>query len=105
MSYNTDFRGQLDLDFGKKSKKKVTEILKEIEDHESNWTSGENCIVWDEADDSEHFLDTLKDIIDSILKKHSVVANGTIKWRGEDMGDSGTIEVKDNAFKFIGGHI
>ncbi len=105
MSYNIDFRGQLDLDFGKKSKKKVKEIVEEIEAHESNWAVEENSVVWNGSDNSENFLDNLKDIIDSILKKYGVTANGLIKWRGEDMGDSGEIEVKDNSFKFIGGHI
>ena len=106
MYYNTEFRGNLNLDFGKRSKKRKEELIKTIEDHSSNWIVEEDTLCWNGESDSEEsqkYLNDLKEVLDDILFKNGVKVNGIIKWRGENMGDTGEIVVVDNLITSKGG--
>ncbi len=100
MSYNVDFRGN--LAFEKKINKKIRTA---VEEFDSNWIIEDDDLVWNGSDDSEEFLSKLSYILERIIAPNNNKVDGLIKWRGEDMGDSGEIEVKDNVLTFRGGHI
>ncbi len=103
MSYNTVFKGQLYLEYNKKtSKAERKRIQKRVKDLEINWVVENDQLKWNGALFSTNYLKHLKDILDDIFTPEGVTANGIIKWLGEDMGDSGTIIVTSNHLTFKG---
>lgn len=53
-------------------------------------------IAWDEGEKFYYYVEWLRYIIDNFLKPWGIEANGTVRWRGEDFDDMGTIRVSSN---------
>lgn len=53
-------------------------------------------ISWDEGEKFYEYVPWIKYLIDNFIKPWGIIANGSIKWQGEDMSDRGIITVKDN---------
>ena len=62
------------------------------------WTPSDagDFIAWDEGEKFYNYIEWLQYIIDNFLKPWGIVADGTVKWRGEDFDDVGMIFVKSN---------
>ena len=62
------------------------------------WTPEEDlgAIVWDEGEKFYNYVEWLEYLIDHFLAPWGIVVNGSVEWRGEDWGDTGTISVEDN---------
>ena len=53
-------------------------------------------IAWDENEKFYNYVEWLQYIAKNFLTPWGIKMNGSVNWRGEDMGDTGTIIVKDN---------
>ncbi len=53
-------------------------------------------IIWDEGEKFYHYTRWIEYLIDRILKPRGYIVNGEVEWNGEEHGDLGLIEVKDN---------
>lgn len=53
-------------------------------------------IMWDGGEKFYYYSEWITYLIDRILKPRGYVVNGEVEWNGEDHGDFGKIEVKDN---------
>ncbi len=102
MNYNTRFKGSLDLTFKNKSQRK--KIQKKVEELEVSWMVDGDHLKWDGSENTTNYIKWLKHILD-MIKEEGVAANGEIRWMGEDMGDSGAVEVVDNHLISKGGHV
>ncbi len=101
MSYYIQFKGDLDLNFKSKTQKK--KIHKRVDELETGWTIEDTKLKWDESKDSANYLKWLKYILTEEFAPENIIANGTIRWLGEDMGDSGEIIITDNHLSYKGG--
>ncbi len=103
MVYVTQFKGNLDLTFKNKAQRK--KVQKQIEELEASWMVDGDHLKWDGSENTENYIKWLKHILVHIMKEEGVSANGEIRWKGEDMGDSGLFEVVDNHLVTKGGHV
>jgi len=55
-----------------------------------------DILEWDGSEKFYSYIDWLKYLMENFFIPWGYVLNGTIKWQGENMGDTGLIEVKDN---------
>lgn len=53
-------------------------------------------IEWDGGEKFYHYAEWLTYIINNFLAPKGYVLNGQVSWQGEDSGDIGVLEVKDN---------
>ena len=53
-------------------------------------------IEWDEGEKFYDYVEWIVYIIENILKPKGYILNGSVKWRGEEFGDLGTIKIKNN---------
>ncbi len=62
------------------------------------WTPNEDgtCIQWDGGEKFYDYVKWMAYIIENFLEPWGIVANGNIRWVGEDSSDRGVIIVKDN---------
>lgn len=62
------------------------------------WKIQENkqTIKWDGNEKFHDYIEWLEYIVNRILKPKGYVLNGSVRWRGDDFGDVGSIFVKDN---------
>ena len=59
-------------------------------------TEDGEAIEWDGGEKFYNYVEWIKYLIDKILKPRGYVLNGSVRWRGEDFDDDGTIIVEDN---------
>ena len=114
MGYNTDFEGsfefdeELDLETFNRLK-----ALNENDHREGNtpgiwcqWASEDGkSLKWDGNEKFYNYVEWLQYIIDNIVKPKGYVLNGSVEWTGEERGDYGLIEVKDNVVTTKEGHV
>jgi hypothetical protein len=53
-------------------------------------------IVWDGSEKFYNYVEWIEYLIDTFLEPWGYKVNGSVVWQGEDTGDVGVIEVKDN---------
>lgn len=58
-------------------------------------------IMWDGGEKFYEYVDWLIVVIDKFLKPKGYVLNGAVRYQGEEIGDVGRIEVKDNTVRQI----
>lgn len=107
MGYHTSFQGQFNLD-KPLTVKQYNELKKyNVEDHgHEQGTPGAWCgwiptedgmgIAWDYREKFYDYTEWLGYLIEHFFKPWGYVVNGEVMWQGEDVGDMGTIYVKDN---------
>jgi hypothetical protein len=68
------------------------------------WAPNENgtAIEWDGGEKFYHYVEWLSYIIEHFMKPWGYVLNGSVKWKGEERGDRGTIVVTDNVVETKG---
>lgn len=84
------------------------EEIKDIVDYNSppvrqpglwcQWTPNEDgtAIEWDQGEKFYSYVKWLQYIIDNFLQPWGYKLNGRVHWQGEESGDRGTIQVKNN---------
>jgi hypothetical protein len=55
------------------------------------------AIVWDGSEKFYEYVKWIKYLIEHFLQPWGYIANGEVKWQGENDADTGTIIIKDNA--------
>lgn len=111
MGYQTDFDGKFDLS----RVLTVTEsnTLKEFADerHEGDGFPGYYCqwvptkdglgIEWDGNEKFYDYVEWLEYLIKNYFEPWGIKVNGAIRYQGEEIGDVGRVEVKDNVVKLV----
>lgn len=105
MGYDTSFKGQIKFD-----KPLTVKQLRELEkvhdgelvaraphDH-CGWVPSEDGsgLEWDHGEKFYSYVEWMECLIENYIKPWGLVANGEVKWFGEEAGDIGKIVVKDN---------
>lgn len=57
-------------------------------------------IEWDEGEKFYSYIEWIKYMIDHFFTPWNILLNGTVKWSGEEDGDLGKIDIKDNEVSF-----
>lgn len=108
MGYTTEFTGQLTI-VPAMPLSKVSEYNDRFEDHSTLSPGGYNdwelinsmdgkstFLAWNGSEKFYEYVEWLKWVIEHVLKPDGHVANGEIKWSGEEPYDLGLISVDDN---------
>lgn len=115
MGYNTDFEGSFafDEELDQETLDRINKFADER--HEGKGFPGIWCqwvvtddgkvLKWDENEKFYNYVEWLQYIIDNIVKPKGYVINGSVEWTGEERGDYGLIEVKDNIVTTKKGYI
>lgn len=53
-------------------------------------------LEWDGREKFYNYVEWLQYIVENFFKRWGIEINGKVKWKGEDKGDTGEIEVKGN---------
>lgn len=106
MGYNTDFEGKFEFDeeLDLETLNRLKELNKDRHDEGDfpgiwcQWEPTEDGkeLKWDENEKFYNYVEWLQYIINNIVKPKGYVLNGSVEWVGEERGDYGLIEVKDN---------
>ncbi|MGR3303649.1 MAG: hypothetical protein ACUZ8I_14285 [Candidatus Scalindua sp.] len=91
-------------DFGQSQTPKYGEIVdfnKPPETQPSLWLhwliqEDRQTIIWDEGEKFYHYTRWIEYLIDRILKPRGYIVNGKVEWNGDEHGDFGLVDVKDN---------
>jgi hypothetical protein len=62
-------------------------------------------VAWDGGEKFYFYVEWLQYMIDNFFLLWDIDLNGEILWQGEDQGDIGKIQVKDNKIKILKGRI
>lgn len=118
MGYTTDFEGKLDFS----RVLTVTELreLEDLEDYQlqeqqfskyadnhpdsyNQWkpTKDGMALEWNGGEKFYEYVEWLEWLIDNYFKPKKIILNGVLRYQGEEIGDVGRIEVKDNVVDVI----
>jgi len=59
-------------------------------------TEDRKGIEWDQGEKFYDYVDWIKYLIDAVLAPKGYILNGTVRWRGEEFSDLGSIVINDN---------
>ena len=111
MGYQTDFYGAFDVtpEMKEKDAQELIDFSEQRHDDLAGdaakcpgvwnqWVPDESrkYIEWDGGEKFYEYVEWIKYLIDHFLAPWGIVVNGSVEWRGEDWGDTGTISVEDN---------
>jgi len=115
MGYNTEFKGQ--FEFNRKLTDKEKEAMKIL--HETRHTphyEGKPSIwlqwvvesykevdylAWDGGEKFYEYVDWLEYLIVYFFKPNKLSISGKVRWCGDDLEDSGVIEITDNDIELL----
>jgi hypothetical protein len=112
MGYNTEFEGKFTFDKGNFLSAEQAAGINLLEDHQTklqkpnyacDWEAyGDgHAIEWNGNEKFSNSVEWIEFIIEEFLKPWGKNLNGTVRYRGEDFDDVGSIIIKDNVISIL----